>query len=424
MDTTAVLGQAYQPRVIDAAVARALEIAGGVLIEGARGSGKTMTALNAAASYVFLDQPDALAVLDVAPETLLDGAVPRLLDEWQLAPGLWNMVRRRTDASAAKGQFLLTGSAVPADDISRHTGAGRILRLRQRTRTWWEKAGCPLPRVSLESLFNGHSPDPDLNRPELGQVIASLLRPGFPAMSQFEGDATVALLAAYADEISRSDIARLARTRHDPIVIEQLIAAVARNSATEATHTTLARDLRTVAPRITPETVGEYLKLLRRLFVVEAQRAWAPTLRSRAVLRTSPKLRLVDPALAAVLLGASRSRLEGDLATLGTLFESAAVHDLMAFATRLGGEVRHYRDSNGHEIDAVITLRDGRWGAAEVKLGFGQIAAGAASLARALDQIDLTTLGKPAFRLIITGTGATMTMPDGTITCPLTALAP
>jgi predicted AAA+ superfamily ATPase len=424
VDTTAVLGQAYLPRVLDAAVADALEIAGGVLIEGARGSGKTMTALNAAASYVFLDREDAQALLQVAPQTLLDGAAPRLLDEWPLAPGLWNMVRRRIDASAAKGLFLLTGSAVPADDATRHTGAARVLRLRQRTLTWWEKAGGPAQGVSLEALFDGRSPEPELAQPGLGDVIAPLLRPGFPAMSQFEGRRAAALLGAYAEEISRGDMPRLARTRHDPIVIEQLMAAVARNSAAEVAYTTLAKDLRTVAPAITAETVSDYLKLLQRLFVVEPQRAWAPALRSRAVLRTSPKLHLVDPALAATLLGAGQSRLERDLATLGTLFESAAVHDLMAFAARLGGEVRHYRDSNGHEIDAVIVLRDGRWGAVEVKLGGGQIAAGAASLARALDQIDREAVGEPAFRLVVTGTGPTLAMEDGTVTCPLAALAP
>jgi predicted AAA+ superfamily ATPase len=203
-----------------------------------------------------------------------------------------------------------------------------------------------------------------------------------------------------------------------------LLASLARNSATEVSDRALAKDLRAVAPSILPETVGEYLRLLRRVFAVEAQAAWAPALRSRAVLRTSPKLHLVDPALAAALIGAGRSRLEQDLATLGTLFESAAVHDLMAFATRLGGEVRHYRDSNGHEVDAVVTLRDGRWAAVEVKLGGGQVAAGADSLARAVAQLDPSLAGAPAFRLVLTGTGPTLTMADGTITCPLSALAP
>jgi predicted AAA+ superfamily ATPase len=424
MDTRAVLGQAYRPRVVDSAVAEALEFSGGVLIEGARGSGKTMTGLNAAASYVFLDQPEAQAVLEVAPGALLDGATPRLLDEWQLASGLWNMVRRRVDASRSKGLFLLTGSAVPADDVTRHTGAGRILRLRQRTLTWWEKAGRPAGGVSLESLFAGVLPKADLARPDLGDVIAALLRPGFPAMAGFEGARAAALLDAYAEEIAHSDIPRLARTRHDPVVLEQLMAAVARNSASEVTQASLAKDLRAVAPRITPETVGEYLKLLRRLFVVEAQRAWAPALRSRAVLRTSPKLHLVDPALAAALLGAGPSRLERDMATLGALFESAAIHDLAVFAARLGGGVRHYRDSNGHEIDAVVTLRDGRWGAVEVKLGGGQIEAGRASLARALGQIDLGRAGEPAFQLVVTGTGPTVAMDGGVVTCPLAALAP
>jgi predicted AAA+ superfamily ATPase len=179
-----------------------------------------------------------------------------------------------------------------------------------------------------------------------------------------------------------------------------------------------------VAPNIKPETVSTYVGLLERLFVVEAQRAWAPRLQSRARLRTSPKYHLADPALATAALNADHQRLSQELTTVGLLFESAVIHDLAVYAAALGGEVRHYRDSNGYEIDAIVTLPGGRWGAVEVKLGGGQAPAGALSLAGAIDQIDTSTAGEPVFRLVVTGTGSVYVMEDGTITCPLTALSP
>ena len=416
-----MLGQQYRPRVVDAVVAAALDTAGAVLVEGPRACGKTMTAVHAAASCAFLDDPAAEQLLAIAPQSLLDGEAPRLLDEWQLAPQLWNLVRRRVDASADKGRFLLTGSAVPADDVTRHTGAGRVLRVRERTMSWWEKNGSPAG-TSLAHLFDGQRPDTTTTTAELDEVIAMLLRPGFPAMTELPAAQSATLLRAYAEEITHTDVRRLADVRHQPVVVWQLMTALARAVATDVSVRTLVADVRSVAPTITPETVSVYLDLLRRLFVVEAQRPWAPRLRSRARLRTAPKLHLADPALAAAVLGADATRLHSDLNTLGLLFESAVVHDLAVLAGPLGGEVLHYRDSNGHEIDAVVTLPDGRWGAVEIKLGGLQVAAGAQSLSRAVEQIDATNA--PTFRLVVTGTGPTLTLDDGTITCPLACLAP
>lgn len=419
-----MLGQRYRPRVVDAVVATALKTAGAVLVEGARACGKTMTAVNAAASCVFLDDPDVEQLLDISPKAVLDGDAPRLLDEWQLAPQLWNLVRRQVDASTDKGRFLLTGSAVPADDETRHTGAGRVLRVRQRTMSWWEKNSSPADGVSLARLFDGHQPATSTTTAELDDVVFMLLRPGFPAMTDLPAAQAATLLRAYAEEVTHTDVRRLADVRHEPVVLWQLLAALARAAATDVSVQTLVADVRAVAPTITAETISVYLDLLRRLFVVEAQRPWATRLRSRARLRTSPKLHLVDPAFAAALLGADAARLRTDLNTLGLLFESAVVHDLAVLAAPLGGQVLHYRDSNGHEIDAVVVLPDGRWGAVEVKLGGRQVAAGARSLADAVAQVDTAAAGAPAFRLVVTGTGPTLTVDDGTITCPLARLGP
>lgn len=425
METSEVLGHPYHPRVIDSALERALGAAGAVVIEGARASGKTMTALHAAGSYVFVDDAEVRRLLEVAPRSLLVGQAPRLLDEWQVAPELWNLVRRAVDAAGEPGRFILTGSAVPADDLTRHTGAGRFLRLRQRTMSWWEKTGRPTAAVGLAGLFDGDLPKADLTAaPDLDSVIGNLLRPGFPAMTALSPERSADRLRGYIDDVARTDINRIAHIRHDPAVITQLIAALARSVASGVTYRTLATDVRALAPSINEETVSDYVGLLQRLFIVEAQRPWTPALRSRARVRTSPKLHLVDPALAAASLGAGAKRLRNDLQTLGVLFESAVVHDLTVFASPIGGEVRHYRDSNSKEIDAIITLPDGRWGAVEIKLGGRQLAAGAASLNAAIAQVDTASIGEPAFRLVITGTGPILVTDDGTITAPLAALAP
>ncbi|HWL42934.1 MAG TPA: DUF4143 domain-containing protein [Ilumatobacter sp.] len=424
MDTVDVVGQAYQPRLIDAALQEALGTAGCVVLEGARGTGKTMTALNAAESYVFVDEPESQLMLSIAPRALLDGARPRLLDEWQVAPELWNLVRRQVDAAPAKAQFILTGSAVPADDVTRHTGAARFLRLRQRTLTWWEKLGRGPRPVSLSGLFNEDRPETDLDAgSDLDEIISLLLLPGFPAMLDLSASRAAAALRAYADEIARTDIRRLADVRNDPTVITHLLESIARNVATMTAYTTLADDVRVVSPDIRASTISTYVALLERLFVVETQAAWTPKLRSRARVRTSPKLHLVDAAFSAAVLGADANRLRRDLATLGHLFESAVTHDLTALVLPLGGSVRHYHDSGDREIDAVITLPDGRWGAVEIKLGGLQVQPAAVSLANAVAQVDAAA-SPPAFRLVVTGTGPTFALDDGTITCPLTALGP
>lgn len=420
-----MLGQEYRPRVIDAALQRALAASGAVVIEGARASGKTMTALHVAASYVFIDDAEVQRLLEVAPRSLLEGAAPRLLDEWQVAPDLWNLVRRAVDSAVEPGRFILTGSAVPPDDVTRHTGAGRFLRLRQRTMSGWEKLQAPAGGVSLSDLFDGELPKTDLDTaPDLDTVIENLLRPGFPAMTTLSLAQSAARLRGYIDDVARTDIHRIADIRHDPEVVKQLIAALARSVASEVTYRTLASDLRTVAPAIDEETVSNYVGLLQRLFIVETQRPWTPALRSRARVRTSPKLHLVDPALGAAALGAGPQQLRGDLNALGTLFESAVVHDLTVFASAIAGQVNHYRDSNSKEIDAIITLPDGRWGAVEVKLGGQQFAAGAASLQSVIAQVDTAAIGEPAFRLVVTGTGPVLVTDDGTVTAPLSALAP
>ncbi|WP_139738425.1 ATP-binding protein [Actinomyces wuliandei] len=259
---------------------------------------------------------------------------------------------------------------------------------------------------------------------ELPQVIDRLARSGFPALRDLDGGDSILAMAGYLEDVTRTDIHRLAPVRHAPEVLDHLIRSLARQTAAQVRVSTLAADLEQLAPGIRAETVTSYLELLERLFVVERVPAWTPSLRSRARLRTTSRLHLADPALAASALGASPTTLLADVRTTGFLFESAVVHDLQVYVSGLGGRVHHYRDSSGREIDAVLTLPDGRWAAVEVKLGGQQASAGASSLARAVDQVDTEVHGEPVLRLVVTGTGPVLTMDDGTVTCPLSALRP
>ena len=392
------------------------------MIEGPRACGKTMTGLHAAASFALLDDPAVRQLIEIAPQAMLDGDAPRLLDEWQVAPQLWNVVRRAVDRRGTPGQFILTGSSVPADDATRHSGAGRFLRLRQRTMAWHERH--PSDGVSLAGLISGDSVDPSSEALSYADVIDRLLEPGFPGMLQLSASRRTAALSAYLTEVSRTDIGLVGEVRHDPAVIRRLITAVARNSASPVTYATLADDTSAIAPGIKDTTIASYVALLERLFVIERQAVWTPRLRSRARLRSRDKLHLAEPALAATALGASATHLARDPETAGLLFESAVFHDLSVLATEFGGEIRHYRDSNGRELDAVLVLPDGRWAAIEVKLGSGQIPAAARSVAAAVADIDTVAVGDPLFRLIVTGTGPTLALDDGTITVPLHRLVP
>ncbi|MGJ9548667.1 ATP-binding protein [Actinotignum sp. GS-2025b] len=420
MDTEAVAGIPYLPRALDRLVTRALASSGALVIEGPRGCGKTMTALHHCESAVFLDTPQAQQLAQIAPDALLEGGRPRLLDEWQLNPDLWNMVRRAVDSSPGFGDFILTGSSVPAGDITRHTGAGRFTRVRQRTMTWQEK-GRSSGAVSLEKLLAGEPVSTNLSTPPLDSVIEALLRPGFPGMLDLEGEAAFFALTSYLQEIARADIPRIITLRQDPQLILHLLRTLARSVATEVSIATLKKDLDAVFPASSRQTVSTLLDTLQRLFVVEAVPAWSVRLRSKAQLRLSPKYHLADPALACAALAADSSALQRDLETLGFIFESAVVHDLSVFAETLGGHVRHYRDSYGHEIDAVLEFPGGVWAGIKVKLGGGQITQGAHGLKKAVDQIA-PERGEPAFLAVITGTGITGPAAEGVITFPLSAL--
>lgn len=410
----------YMPRTVDSLIEERLKIAGAIVLEGPRACGKTRTGLESSNTAYFLDTRQTRALIEVAPDLVLQGDPPILLDEWQLDPQLWNEVRRAVDATPDAGQFILTGSSVPNDDITRHTGAGRFVRIRMRTMTWHEK-GVSDVRVSLSHLLAGASVDPTGAIMEYPDLIEALLKSGFPAQTEFSGKSVRPLLDAYLSEVTHTDVFRIADLRTEPSAIAQLVKSLARNTATEVSYTTLAKDVRAVSPSFSPETAANVVSLLERLFVVEKVPAFAPKLRSKARLRTSPKYHLADPALAAAALDATEQNLYKDPQTAGFLFESAVVHDLLVCMESIGGKVWHYRNSNGQEIDAILTFPDGSWAGVEVKLGASQIQEGAQSL---LDAASVIDAGEPRFLAVITGTGPSATLKNGVFTFPLAALRP
>ena len=414
----------YLPRFADAELLDRLRATGAVLIEGPRGCGKTQTALRAARSAVRLDRdPAARAAGALDASLLLAGEHPRLIDEWQLVPDVWNEIRGDVDDHPGEpGRFILAGSAVPADDATRHTGALRFTRLRMRPMSLVE-SGHSSGDVSLAALFSGgevRATDPGL---DIRGIAERIVIGGWPGLVRLDpADAQLATLG-YLDETRLVDLQRLDGVRRDPENVARVLRSLARNTATEAADQTIARDVAGVDGPIDRHTVAGYIKALTRVFVVEDLSAWAPALRSRGILRSSETRHFVDPSLAAAALGAGPERLLRDPETLGLLFESLVVRDLRIYAQAIGASVFHYRESTGLEADAVLQRRDGSWAAVEVKLGQKDIEEGAGNLLRVSAHVDTDRHGAPAFLAVITGWGYAYRREDGVFVVPIGALA-
>jgi predicted AAA+ superfamily ATPase len=353
-----------------------------VVIEGPKACGKTETARQLAASEVLLDIDDnARQALAIEPKLVLDGKTPRLIDEWQIEPTIWNHIRRTVDERGLPGQFILTGSAVPADDITRHTGAGRLTRLRLRPMSLFETghaSGVASLGDCLSGLFE-HCPDPGLS---IGDIVERIAVGGWPAHQVLDVRQALQRARDYMEEITRVDINRLDGGRRDPFKVTRVTQSLARNVATPVATRSLAADAGGSDGALEDETVRGYLDALERLMIVEDQPAWAPHLRSRSILRSAAKRHFVDPSLAVAALRATPERLLKDMNLLGLLFESMVVRDLRVYAQANDARVLHYRDNTGLEVDAIIETADGRWAALEIKLGTGQVDDAASNLTR------------------------------------------
>ena len=401
----------YRKRVADDILKRKLEGKGAVLIEGPKWCGKTTTAEQIAASILYMDDPEKkeqnLTMSELNPKRLLKGAVPRLIDEWQLAPKLWDTVRFEVDHRGELGQFILTGSAVPADtkEIT-HSGTGRFTWLTMRPMSLYE-SGDSTGDISLKVLFENTEEVDGTANLGLDRLAFLICRGGWPQAIDMRDEIALDQARDYYDAVVHSDINRADHVQKNPERVKRLMRSYARNQGGQVPNTVIAQDIAAndESP-ISEETVASYLDALRKIFVVEDMPAWNPNLRSKTAIRSSDTRYYIDPSIAAAALGVGPTDLLNDLKTFGFLFETLGERDLRVFADALNGEVYHYRDKDGQECDAVIHLRNGKYGLIEMKLGGDKlIEEGAKSLKAMQKKIDTEKMKSPSFLMVLTGIG-------------------
>ena len=401
----------YRKRIADDVLARKLEGKGAVLIEGPKWCGKTTTAEQIAASVLYMDEPERktqnIAMSELNPKRLLTGAVPRLIDEWQLAPKLWDAIRFEVDHRGEPGQFVLTGSAVPADtkEIT-HSGTGRFTWLTMRPMSLYE-SGDSSGEVSLRALFDGVEEVDGASTLDIDRLAFLVCRGGWPQAVDMRDEVALDQAMDYYDAVVRSDINRADEVQKNPEKVRRLMRSYARNQGSQIPNTVLAQDVAAndEAP-ISDETAASYVAALRRIFVVEDMPAWNPNLRSKTAIRSSDTRYYIDPSIAAAALGIGPNDLVNDLKTFGFLFETLCIRDLRVFADAMNGAVYHYRDKDGQECDAVVHLRNGKYGLIEIKLGGDKLVEdGAESLKTMAVKIDTDKMQAPSFLMVLTGVG-------------------
>ena len=401
----------YRKRIADEILQRKLEGKGAVLIEGPKWCGKTTTAEQIASSVLYMDDPEKreqnIQMAELNPKRLLRGDTPRLIDEWQLAPKLWDAVRFEVDHRGELGQFVLTGSAVPPDtkDMT-HSGTGRFTWLTMRPMSLYE-SGDSTGEVSLGTLFTAPQEIDGESHIDLDRLAFLVCRGGWPQAVGLRDEIALDQAMDYYDAVVHSDINRADNVQKNPERVKRLMRSYARSQGGQVPNTVIAEDISANEEgKINEETVASYINALKKIFVIEDMPAWNPNLRSKTAIRTSDTRYYVDPSIAAAALGIGPQDLIGDLNTFGFLFETLCIRDLRVFADALNGQVYHFRDKDGLECDAVIHLRNGSYGLVEIKLGGERaIEAGAASLQALGGKIDTEKMKSPAFLMVLTGTG-------------------
>lgn len=403
------MAEKYLKRICDEILREKLESKGAVLVKGAKWCGKTTTAAHIAGSVLYMEDPSKkkqyLEMAELNPSALLQGETPRLIDEWQLAPKLWDAIRFEVDQRDDFGQFILTGSAVPPDttEIS-HTGIGRITSLVMRPMTLFE-SGDSEGSVSMRALFSKEQEVSGASDHSINDIAFLICRGGWPKGIGKSRKTALAQAPDYYDGLVETDISRMDEVDRDSERVKRTMRSYARNVASETTITALLQDVRTDENDTFSETtLRSYLSALRRLFVIEDTPAWNPNLRSKTAVRSSDTRYFVDPSIAAAALGIGPNDLLNDLATAGLLFENLCVRDLRVYAEAIGGKVFHYRDKSNLECDAVVHLKNGRYGLIEIKLGGDKlIEEGAKNLRKLYDRIDHEKMNEPAFMMVLCG---------------------
>ena len=404
----------YKERLTDKELLRKLDSAGALLIRGMKACGKTESAKQYSKSVLALDQDEQVPLLmSTSPQRLLLGETPRLIDEWQEHPKIWNYVRHEVDKRKESAQFILTGSANPEESVKMHSGAGRFTILDMRTMSWQEM-GYSTGKISLKKLFSGEKIDVYDEPTDLEFIIDRIITGGFPGLMNKNIRQARDMNRAYVDLLAEVDMSRLSNTKRDPIKIKNLLRSLARNTATMVDIKTLEADIRQRDFKdISRPTIYDYLDALDRLMITENQPAWSTHIRSSSTLRKAAKRHFTDAALAVAALGLKKEALLKDLKFVGFLFESLAVHELRVYAQVSDAKVYHYHDSSGLEVDAIVQKYNGDWCAFEIKLGTGQIEEAAKSLKKFVSILDTKSVALPKSLNIITGTGISYTRNDG-----------
>lgn len=420
----------YLPRITDKLLDERLKAKGAILIEGPKWCGKTTSAKEFAKSFIAMDEPDKTKqykqMAELNPSALLEGETPRLVDEWQLAPNLWNAVRYEVDKRDDFGQFILTGSAVPAEfDASMHSGTGRISRLYMRTMSLYESKDSD-GAVSLSDLFD----DKEIscaNHKTLDDIAFLICRGGWPISIKLEGKASLFQAIDYFDSVVKNDISRVDSVKRDIEKAKSLLRSYARHVGSQAPLETIRKDmLANQADTFDQVTLYSYIDALKKIFVIEDAPAWNPNIRSKTAIRSTDTRYFIDPSIATAALGIGPKDLIQDLNTMGFLFENLAVRDLRIYSELLDGSVYHYRDKSGLECDAVIHLRNGSYGLVEIKLGGDKlIEEGAQTLKTLSDLIDTNSMKKPSFMMVLCAQAPfAYKRNDSVYVVPITSLRP
>ena len=423
-----MLHDGYLPRLIDPILDQYLNTFGAVCVEGPKWCGKTWTSSYHCKSEIYLGDPSGnfqnRQLAELSPALVLEGEQPRLIDEWQEVPPLWDAVRHKVDVTGQKGLFILTGSATPNHKGIMHSGAGRIARIRMRPMSLFE-SGDSSGQVSLQALCEGELTPVMIAEPSLQQLIGLILRGGWPGSLGLSLEQALLLPQEYLNAVVEDDVYRIDGVKRNPEKMRLLLRSLARNESTTVTNKTLVNDIRAADEvELDGNTVSAYLNVFERLFLLENQPPFSVGIRSSVRVKQAEKRHFVDPSLACALLHATPQGLMGDLNTLGFLFEALCERDLRIYCETFGGRLYHYQDYQGKEIDAVIELSDGKWCGFEIKLGANQIEAAAKSLLELNRQISQDPKGKPANILcVVCGlASAAYQRPDGVYVVPITAL--
>ena len=401
----------YRPRIADGMLRRRLMGVGAVLIQGPNWCGKTTTAEQQAKSVVYMDDPEYMEqnieLATLSPKKLLAGATPRLIDEWQLAPQLWDAARFEIDHRDGEGQFIFTGSAVPADtDKIHHSGTGRFAWLTMRTMSLYE-SGESSGEVSLGDLFSNSGADIfGTNNLNIDSIAWLICRGGWPRTTTINKEVALDMAYRYYEAVINNDISRVDNVKRDAERTKRILRSIARNQCAQISVNTICADVENndsvSANRL---TIASYIEALKKIFVLEDSLAWNPNLRSKTAIRSSETRYFSDPSIGIAALGVGPNDLINDLSTMGLFFESMCVRDLRVYADALEGSIYHYRDSKGLECDAVLHLRNGSYGLIEIKLGGEKnIEEGAKNLKLLASKIDTTKMKAPSFLMILTGT--------------------